>query len=78
MNTPNKICIHLFSDLFPCPWLDHPQLERARKWLQSDIKRIRTTIANCSTEVSTETLSPLATLYGQVRVCHSYKACVVC
>ncbi len=46
MDQPNKICIHLFSDLFPCPWLDHiPQLERARKRLQDDIKRLRTDLS---------------------------------
>ncbi len=45
MAIPNKICIHLFSDLFPCPWLRHiPQLERARKRLQQDIKSIRTAL----------------------------------
>jgi len=43
MGQPNKICIHLFSDLFPCPWLDYiPKLEQARKRLQTDIKRLRT------------------------------------
>jgi len=52
MGQPNKICIHLSSDLFPCPWLDHipPQLERARKRLQSDIKRIRTALPKYLTE----------------------------
>jgi len=37
----NQLCIHLFSDLFPCPWLKHiPQLKYAKERLQADIDAI--------------------------------------
>lgn len=38
MPYPDEICIRLFSNLFPCPWMDIiPHLKSARKQLEANI-----------------------------------------
>lgn len=42
MGHPNSLCIHLVSDLFPCPWQKAIlQLKHDSERLQGDIERIR-------------------------------------
>jgi hypothetical protein len=42
MDQPNKICIHLYSDLFPCSWADSiPQLKYSRERLQDHLDDLK-------------------------------------
>lgn len=39
MHYPDELCIRLFSNIFPCPWIDSiPYLKSVSKQLQANIE----------------------------------------
>lgn len=51
MDYSYKVCIRLFSDLFPCPWLEHiPHLKHARNRMQGDLEIVELPLPECLLE----------------------------
>lgn len=46
MPHPDDICVRLFSELFPCPWIDTiPHLKHASERLQDDIDSLESPLS---------------------------------